>query len=184
MTTHVRTRHLGRAAVAGAAGVLLLTGGGGTFAVWSDTAALGNDTTITSGTLALEPSGQAAWTDARGTVIDPAGYVVVPGDTLTYTEDLTIRATGDHLAATLTTNLAAPTVTGDAELAAALRRSAVFTVDGVPYERLEVPITSADDGATLTVELSVTFDERTLGTIAQDQTVNLSAVDVVLTQDA
>lgn len=182
MTTHLRTRHLGKAVVAGVGGVLLLTGGGGTFAGWSDTASLGNDTTITSGTLALEPHG-GAWTDDDGNVISD-GYVVVPGDTVTYTEDITIRATGDHLAATLTTNLDTPTVSGDTELVEALCTSAVFFVDGDQYESLEVPITSEHDDTTLTVELSVSFDESTLGTIAQDQTVNLSALDVVLTQDA
>lgn len=180
MTTHLRTRHLGKAVVAGVGGVLLLTGGGGTFAGWSDTASLGNDTTITSGTLALEPHG-GAWTDDDGDVV-PDGYVVVPGDTVTYTEEITIRATGDHLAATLTTNLDAPTVSGDPQLAQALRTSAVFIVDGVRYESLEVPITSDDNGTTLSVELSVRFDAA--GTIAQDQRVDLSALDVVLTQDA
>ncbi|MBT2248137.1 alternate-type signal peptide domain-containing protein [Arthrobacter sp. BHU FT2] len=86
----------GTAAIA--VGAALLLGGGGTLAAWNaaDQAAPG---TIVSGDLNVAAAA-GKWTDRNGTQIaDINAYKVVPGDKLTYTQDLTVTLVGDKLAA-------------------------------------------------------------------------------------
>jgi alternate signal-mediated exported protein len=83
-------------------GVALLLGGGGTLAVWNDSA----DSTaggIVAGDLELTDQETGVWrSDVTGaTISDIGSYRVVPGETLTYTQDLTVKLTGDQMVATL-----------------------------------------------------------------------------------
>lgn len=93
-------------ALAGAAGIALLAGGAGTFAAWNDSTHAGGGT-INTGVLTIATTGSADWQDVTdtpsvdlGTQI-PTGYRFAPGDTLQFTQDLVIDATGDNLTATL-----------------------------------------------------------------------------------
>lgn len=83
-------------------GVALLLGGGGTLAVWnaSATAEAGQ---IVAGDLNLT-AGTGHWSsDLSGGIADISTYRVVPGETLTYAQSLTVTLVGDQLEARLAT---------------------------------------------------------------------------------
>jgi alternate signal-mediated exported protein len=89
----------GTAALAVGAGLLL--GGGGTLAWWNaaDAAAPG---TVVAGDLNVAKAGPGVWKDRAGNTITIASYKVVPGDKLTFTQDLNVTLVGNKMAATLT----------------------------------------------------------------------------------
>jgi alternate signal-mediated exported protein len=84
-------------------GVALLLGGGGTLAVWNHSV----DTepgAITAGDLNMKP-GDVRWTSNMSDgAIDISQYRPVPGETLTFEQDLNITLKGDELKATVSTN--------------------------------------------------------------------------------
>ncbi|WAP51142.1 alternate-type signal peptide domain-containing protein [Arthrobacter sp. ATA002] len=96
---------MAKGALATGVGVALLLGGGGTLAVWNDTAASASGS-IVAGDLQLNPvagnEGKGIWTNAANTVVDLTKYKVVPGDVLTYTQKLDVVLSGDLMAAKLT----------------------------------------------------------------------------------
>src|SRR6476646_4728325 len=97
----------GTAAIA--VGAALLLGGGGTLANWNAeaTAAPG---TIVAGDLNVVKAVNGVWKDRTGTVIpDINSYKVVPGDKLTFTQDLTVTLVGNKMAANVTTTGISPT---------------------------------------------------------------------------
>jgi alternate signal-mediated exported protein len=171
------------ALAAGVGGVLLL-GGAGTLAYWSDSESItGGD--IDSGTLSLtQEVGQTCsdWTlDAAGgaTTYTPGTTLVVPGDVITKTCDYTVHASGAHLAADL--GLDAGTISGDADLVNALDAIATYKLDGV-IVATGADITSANEGDVLQAVIAVTFDPATAGTTAQAMTAALADLTVTLTQ--
>ena len=84
--------------IAGAAGIVLLLGGAGTFALWNDTVAIAG-ATITAGTLTVE-TGTSTWSDQNDVTIESIDdYRIVPGDTLTYETVLNVDAVGDNIQA-------------------------------------------------------------------------------------
>lgn len=87
---------LTKAGIATAAGIALLMGGAGTLAFWNDGAGLGGGT-VTAGHLNLTSAGDGAW--------DEDLDFIVPGDTVTYTETLTLSAVGDNLSFELNADL-------------------------------------------------------------------------------
>lgn len=100
----------GTAAIA--VGAALLLGGGGTLAAWNatDSATPG---VIAAGDLNVI-AGTGAWTDRNNQPVDIRTYKVVPGDKLTYTQDLTVTLVGDKLAAKIVlANLPASTFSAD-----------------------------------------------------------------------
>lgn len=116
---------LTKGAIAGAAGIALLLGGAGSFALWNSNADVTGGA-ITAGTMTLSAdSADATWqnlTTGHAGSISPASFKIVPGDTIQLDQPLTISATGDDLSASISSNaasvaaslgsgLAAPTVT-------------------------------------------------------------------------
>lgn len=103
------TRNRIKGVVAIGAGALLLAGGATTLAYWTSSAPLSAGI-VQSGDLDLElVEESAAWTlqgvDGEVLVIDTEDLedvLIVPGDTLTLTQDLDITLEGDTLAADLT----------------------------------------------------------------------------------
>jgi alternate signal-mediated exported protein len=93
-----------KGSIAGAVGIALLLGGAGTFALWSDNAAV-NGGIVQTGTLDIALTGTAAWKDispdAANTTWVVATDRLVPGDTVTLTQDVTVVATGKNLKALL-----------------------------------------------------------------------------------
>src|SRR6187402_2589102 len=96
---------LTKGTIVGAAGIALLLGGAGTFALWSDSASVDGGT-VTSGTLSFNDVRPGVWKDispdvngGAGVDINPATFLTVPGDVLAYTSDVVVNATGTHLLA-------------------------------------------------------------------------------------
>jgi len=172
------------AVAAGAAAVLLL-GGLGSLALWQDTESVGGGA-INSGELNFEPTGTpGVWTDISegGSVVigaDPSGYLIVPGDILTYTNSYTVNSAGENIEATITADFSQ--VTGDPALAAALNTT--VAVDGgaaLPNgSAVELPLTSPTQ--TIAVTVTITFDQATTDLVAQNETVNLNAFTLTLDQ--
>lgn len=89
----------GTAAIA--VGAALLLGGGGTLAAWNAEASAAPGT-IVAGDLNVVKSTDGVWKDRAGTEIrDIGAYRVVPGDKLTFTQDVDVTLTGDKMAATI-----------------------------------------------------------------------------------
>ena len=166
-----------KGAIATGAGIVLLLGGAGTFAYWNDSADIAAGD-IESGTLSLT-AGANGWEDQDGdTIADINSFLIVPGDVLTFTGAYTIDATGNNLLATLDVD--------DTDFLADLpsdlvgKLSVNFSVDAVagPAE-----ITSTEDGDVVSVVVTVTFPfGGTVDNSTQGETVDLSALDITLTQ--
>jgi alternate signal-mediated exported protein len=80
--------------------VALLLGGGGTLAVWNESV----DSvpgTIAAGNLDLHADA-GIWKNGEGEIIEVSSYKVVPGESLTYTQPVTVTLSGDRMVATLT----------------------------------------------------------------------------------
>ena len=97
---------MAKGALATGVGVALLLGGGGTLAVWNQSFA-SEAGTIASGDLNMTAGTAAAWTSnlqsAPIDVDDIADYKAIPGEELTYSQDLDVTLKGDHISANLTT---------------------------------------------------------------------------------
>lgn len=173
-----------KGAVAAAAAGVLLLGGAGSLAYWNSEQTIGGGA-IASGTLTLtQELGQVCtdWTlDAAGggTTYTPGTTLVVPGDVITKECDYTVTASGAHLAASLTMD--ATSITGDADLAAALTPAATYTLATVPVTTGQ-SITSTDTGKALHAVITVTFNTATSGVTAQGMTASLADIVVGLTQ--
>ena len=171
---------LTKGTIAGAAGIVLLLGGAGTFALWNDSADITGGT-VTSGTLYFDAVRAGTWQDVSPDVGNPKGtpvpipnianFLTVPGDVLTYTSTVVVNATGTNLLANF-----GVAFDGTAALPAGL--STAVTVNGAPVTG---PI-KVTNGATYTVVVTLTFDITTDGQVSQDTPVNLGAIDLTLTQ--
>lgn len=163
-----------KGAIAAGSAALLLAGGAGTFAVWSDSETVGG-ASISSGNLSLEAGSSAEWKVNGATLT--SGYKAKPGDVFTLDTDVTIRASGDNLSAELTATNASWDPSSAQDLVDALG-AATITVDDASVDPDN--ITSDDDGATIGVTASFTFDAD--NTDAQDMNAILDGVTLTLTQ--
>ena len=172
------------AIAAGAAAVLLL-GGLGSYALWQDTETVTGGE-INSGELNFAPvAGTANWTETSVTPnvtlgADPSGFLIVPGDVLEYSTQYTVNWAGDNLRASITADFT--NVAGDADLAAALDTE--VSVNGgtsLPNgSAVDLPLTTSPQ--TITVAVTITFDQTTADLIAQNESVDLNAFTLTLDQ--
>jgi len=165
-----------KGAIAGAAGVVLLLGGAGTFALWNDSASV-NAGSISTGTLTLT-AGTGVWKDVSTDVtgqptIDASTFKMVPGDTLAYTNTFTVASSGNNLKANFGTSYTAGTLPTDVSATVSVTRAGTAVANPVV----------ANNGDVFTVTVTLAFDRATTGTTSQNATVNLNAVGVTLTQD-
>ena len=177
------------AVAAGAAAVLLL-GGAGTLAFWSDGAAV-NGGSVSSGSLGIDPVSCAAnWVYAAGNAQAGATVTrVVPGDTITKACTFTVGAAGDNISATPTvpstlTYTATPATGAPAPASLELTVGATYLLDGVAFGPTDV-IEADDDGKTLTANVAVTFPFGSAlvnGSDTQNLTVALDDLTVALQQ--
>lgn len=173
-----------KGSLAGAAGIALLLGGAGTFALWNSSADVAGGT-ITAGTLTIAPSEtDGSWTANGDDVADIADYTIVPGDTLVYTQDMSIVATGDNLVATLDIADAsvAPTSTSssaDVALAAFIDENAVLTATGtgITASGAAYTVTAGAAGVSQDVTVAVTID-FTNGAAGVENAAMLGSVDL------
>lgn len=170
-----------KGAVAGAAGIALLLGGAGTFAVWNATASV-SGATINSGNLALTANTDGVWKDGT-TTIDLATYKIIPGKVLTYTQTLDVLADGNDLTATLTNSgvtTSSNTITG---LTTALKVEKVsganLTVGGTNGSSIAVTNGGTTAGQ---VKATVTVTFPSSATAGKSGTAVITAPTFTLTQ--
>ena len=174
-------------AIAGAAGLTLLLGGAGTFALWNSSATLSGGT-ITAGTLSVVDSGATGtWSVNGGTVKTTlVGYKAVPGDVLVYTKTMSIVATGDNLTAKLDLTAASisPSTASSADvaLAAYLTKTAVLTATGTGISTGSAPFTVTSGAAGVTQNVSVgvtiTFPKNAAAGFAPEASTKLGSVSL------
>jgi alternate signal-mediated exported protein len=168
-----------KGALAGGAAAVLLLGGVGTLAFWTDTVTV-DGTDVASGHLKLVTPDCVGWELDGGTPFTGA-ELLVPGDTLTQVCDYTVDAGGEHLAATFTAT--GPTdVTGDAPLVAEIGFAATYAVNGSPVAATGVSVVDDD---VVTATLTITWPYGTLNNasnVLEGLTASLADVTVVATQ--
>jgi alternate signal-mediated exported protein len=185
---------LSKGAIAGAAGIALLLGGGGTFALWSSSQMIVAGP-VTSGELSIDPIVGATWRDISPDLVDGprvipsekiGSYRIVPGDTLEAVQTITINATGDNLRANLSVVPQGMLNNADTALRDALDYAVSITANGVPVTPNadgSFPVRPAEGKTTFefTLTLSLPRDEVT-GTTAQNSTLDLGAIEFLLAQ--
>ena len=163
-----------KGSIAGAAGIALLLGGAGTFALWNSTVSVPAQS-IAAGNLELTANTAGVWTK-DGVAINPTTYRIIPGTTLEYNQTLTVNAVGDGLKANLT--YSGLTATGGLDplitkTLAVTSASTNATVNGTT-------IAFTPGTAKVNVKITVSFPQS--ATAGQNQTLNLNAVNFTLTQ--
>ncbi|MEO9325171.1 alternate-type signal peptide domain-containing protein [Nocardioides sp. C4-1] len=157
-----------KGALAASAAAVLLAGGAGTLAFWTDTATVQGGS-INSGTLGITPlvvapNTQACdtnWVYATGSA--KAGQTVVlfvPGDKVTKKCTFKIAATGDNLSAAVTAPATVPVTTTPAAASFSIDLGATYALSGVTTPRAIAnggTITSADNNGTLTATFLATI---------------------------
>lgn len=144
-----------KASVASAAGIALLMGGAGSLALWNDSATVSSGT-VSTGELSLTSDGAGTW--------DNDIALWVPGDTDTYTEEFTVVATGDNIAAEISASYTAANTSG-------ISSSSTIVVTGAGSTLVSPGVYSLDAG---TYSVTVTVDVSFNATGTNNQ--NLSAV--------
>lgn len=85
-----------KGAIAGASGFALLLGGAGTLASWNSSADI-DAGSITAGALSIAtPAPAIAWS-LNGTTVNISAVRIVPGDVVSATQDINVKAVGDTL---------------------------------------------------------------------------------------
>lgn len=180
-------------AIAGAAGVALLLGGAGTFALWNSSTAVSGGNIVAGNLLVADSGTTGAWT-ANGTAITLASFKAVPGDVLSYTKTIAVTATGNNLVATLGLGTASITATSasaaDTALASYLTKSAVLsaTGTGIAASGSNYTITAGTAGVSqnVTVTATITFPKSATAGFENNTklgSVSLDNLTVALTQN-
>ncbi|GAA2003924.1 MULTISPECIES: alternate-type signal peptide domain-containing protein [Nocardioides] len=144
-------RTIVKGSLAAGAGVVLLLGGAGTLAVWTDAEDLPG-TGSTSGYLDLTDPVCDPWELDGGAAFTT--QLIVPGDELSHRCTFTLDAAGEHLSATFETS--DPVVTETNALVDDLVVSTAYTVAGVPVDP-EAGGVAVQDGDVVTAVVTVSF---------------------------
>lgn len=176
-----------KGAIAAGAAVVLLLGGAGSYALWSDNSTV-NGGTITAGTLKLNPGAAGAWTDHSttmigGTPVDPSTQPIVPGDIWEYDATYTISATGKNMKAQLTPtpgSITIPAAFNDPACGGScVTVSSTTSVNGGPAASGPVTVNNNDSVA---VKVTVNFNTATPNQVGQTGTVSVSNMTIQLNQ--
>jgi alternate signal-mediated exported protein len=189
-----------KGSIAGAAGIALLLGGAGTFALWNQTAVVAGGS-VTSGVLTIANSGNASWkdisADKTASTIDISTFKIVPGDKIELTQVVNVKATGDNLKANLAYDATTITTAGADAAAVALNQALkdklvvtmAATGTGVTAGALANEFVVAPSATQTAVTVKITIELPTAtgtpagtGTIAQAGSVNLTGLAFKLTQ--
>lgn len=164
-------------------GVLLLTGVGGSFAMWSESQSV-DAGTVTAGHLDMSVSA-GTWYDTRGTTattddteIDPTTFRMVPGDTLEYRATVDPDLVGDNLEATLESDISTATGT----LASVV--DVTSTLDGAARQTLTPASTSAGETYDAVVRVAMPYGAGTTTDAdgGEDATLDLTSLNISLVQ--
>ena len=175
---------LAKGAIAGAAGIALLLGGAGTFALWNDAATI-DGSSVSSGTLTIDPLGAGEWTNTTGgaesLITDIDDFLIVPGNTLQFVQQFTVAATGNDLEAELEFDPASITGGLKPHVVTSLAVSGsnvAATAD--PNVYLVSP--TASGTFVVNVLFTVSLPSTVSGVTGQDETLDLSDLSFTLTQ--
>jgi alternate signal-mediated exported protein len=176
-----------KGSTAGAIGVVLLMGGFGTYALWSDSEQLAANS-VTSGVLTIDTA-DGTWDDVRTTGVArdwSADALMVPGDVITYTQSFTVNGTGDNLSGTIKLNALPMSPNG---FSSALTRT-VNVVDSGPGatdvtkgNATEFSFSAPFDTATLTATVTYTLPSSVSGTDDQNKTATTPASTFTIAQN-
>jgi alternate signal-mediated exported protein len=170
-----------KGAVAAGAGVLLLLGGGGTFAVWTDSQTISGGA-INAGHMNLVTdttnTGCGPWQLDAGESV-PTTYTVgnplVPGDVLSRQCRFTIQAVGNHLRAGL--GITAANFAGGDFGGKLVADVSDIKVGGTAA----TTFTDDNNGQTLAANVTVTFNSNS-GNVTQNLATTLSTLTLTATQ--
>ena len=166
----------GSAAIA--LGAALLLGGGGTLANWNAEATT-TPGTIVAGDLNVENTTAGVWKDRLGATINIATYKVVPGDKLTFTQDLAVTLKGNKMAANVaTTGISATNGFTPANVTVS---APALTVGVTPVSN---PLVASAGTQTVTATITFEFLSTTTGRADVNATYNFNNVAFQLTQIA
>lgn len=162
-----------KGAIALGAAALLLAGGAGTYAAWSDDATLGGGDVETGHLRITEVPGESGWTWATTGVtgaFDPAADTLAPGDSIRFEGTYELEIKGSNLEAEL---VAGDPTTGT--LPAGLTWVADETDELTGLDE-------TDDGEQVTVGGTLTFADDATGSM--DETIQIGDITVTLKQTA
>ena len=180
-----------KGALATGLGVALLLGGGGTLAVWND-AATAQAGTIAAGNLDVEAKGGKWFVDGVELTTEQwAAYKIVPGQKLTYQQDLAVDLKGDKMQAELKVDGFQSLLQGDLAKNMTVDRFDVKFASETAARDLKTsyrtgtadPLVPTDSGAA-TVTVEVTFPSTVTGQNGAAKSLDLSAVKFQLEQIA
>jgi alternate signal-mediated exported protein len=183
-----------KGAIAGAAGVALLLGGAGTFALWNSSATVTGGNIVAGNLLVSDPGPVGTWAANGVNVPVLSAFKAVPGDVLTYTKTIAVAVTGNNLVATLglgAASISPSTASGaDSALAAYLTKTAVLTATGtgIVASGGNYTITSGTAGVSqnVTVTATITFPKSLTAGFENTSklgSVSLDNLAVTLTQN-
>ncbi len=165
-----------KGAIAGAAMAVLLLGGAGSLAFWTDqTTAVGG--IITSGHLQLKPATAGAWSLNGKPVANPSAVRLVPGDELRFAGSYSVQIEGDDI----TADLSVTGATASGALADFVTTTPTFTLNGGEI----TSVSAANDGQLVAVGISISFpfgSEDNSSNVAGGLALDLTDVAVTLTQ--
>lgn len=164
-----------KGALAAGAAALLLFGGMGTRADWSDDGTVGG-TDIASGHLKLVNASCGGW-KIGADVFDPTTIKIVPGSEITQICTFEVDAVGHNLKATL--SVTAPSFSAANGLTSELTTAATYE-DNVTAAAIDTT-TQLSDGDVIKATVTVTLPD-TVGNTIQDLTATLDSVTVTATQ--
>lgn len=160
---------------AGIAGLLLL-GGAGTYALWQDSKTV-DAGTVQTGQLKLTLGAAGTWKDISSDVtgaptIDPAVFKIVPGDTIQFSQGVTILAEGQNLKGQLTIDQS--TVTAAIPVAWQPYVTVTVAPSGLPAgitNNAGVLSFTAPGSYTFNVGITVAFAKGTNASATDDETI-------------
>lgn len=180
---NVRTGSALRGALAASAATVVLLGGFGAFALWSETQNGGAAGNIQTGHLALDPiSGPISWQlenpqgGGAAVPIDLATYLASPGDIISYTVPVTGEVSGTDITAELNADLSGVVV--DPELAS----DVAISVSGANGDPITVVGTEGGNTFTHDATVRVEFADDMTGGMSLPQAVALDGLNLVLQQ--
>ena len=164
-----------KGAIALGAAALLLAGGAGTYAAWSDEASLDGGSVQTGHLTVTQKEGTSAgWTwvgGAKDGIALSESDTIAPGDTIAYSGTYVLGIKGTNLEATLDVT----TPSGD-EIPAELTWAPTSSAELTGLNEAE------DDGREITAGGQLKFNDDAVGTM--DQTIDISGLTVTLKQTA
>jgi len=184
MSTTTTKKGAVKGTVAAAAGVAVLLGGMGTFALWNQSGAIGTTGTSTGHLTAT--FGTMTWQDVTpggvaAHAVTPATFNMVPGDVLEGTATITYSVEGENI-------VVKPELTGanGAQLKF-LSDEALTVTTTLTGPTGPVNVLHDGDAGTMTAKVTIAYDQAGVnGTnnANMDQTIDLSAVKFALQQQA